>query len=113
MRDYYARHPREHDITEEDWIRRQLALGDELDRVRKASSNGMVSVYRYPLPWKAAEVVDTITGTHDGARTCHIDIYSKQRVQKKRIFVGDARKAKGEAIFAKDSHSNNCSMCEG
>ena len=113
VREHYSRHPREHDITDEDWIRRQLALGDEIDRVRKSSANGgMVSVCRCQLPWKAAEIADTITGAHDGARTCHIDIYSKQRVQKKKIFVGDARKPKGKSAFG-SSPSPGYSMHNG
>ena len=58
VREHCSRHPREHDIADEDWICQQLALGDESDRVHKGSkgsSNGMMSVHRCPLPWKAAE----------------------------------------------------------
>lgn len=111
MKDYYSRHPRELDISDEDWVRRSLAMNDEIERIKLAASHGLVSIYRHRLPWKAAEIVDQITGTTDGARTCHIDIYSKRRIQEKKIFIADSKKSKGKArgIF-QDSPSANYSL---
>ena len=111
MKDYYSRHPRELDVSDEDWVRRSLAMNDEIERIKLAASHGLVSIYRHRLPWKAAEVVDQITGTTDGARTCHIDVYSKRRIQEKKIFIADSKKSKGKArgIF-QDSPSANYSL---
>ena len=111
MKDYYARHPREHDISDEDWVRRQLAMTDEVERMKKESVNGLVSIYKYRLPWKAAEIVERITGTTDGARTCHIDIYSKKRITAKNIFVNDGKRGK-KALFT-DGPIHSYSVLDG
>ena len=103
----HARHPRDREISGEDFIRRQLARTDEADRVRKQSQHSdLVSVHRYSLPWKAAEVVDIVTGTRDGARTCHIDIYSRQRVQQKSVYIGHSRNGKATGLFGNESAAN-------
>lgn len=109
MKDYYSRHPRERDLSDEDWVRRSLAMNDEIERMKLAALHGLVSVYRHRLPWKAAEIVDQITGTTDGARTCHIDVYSKRRIQEKKIFIADSKKTKGNkahGIFQNSPSAN-------
>ena len=103
-----ARHPRDREIGGEDFIRRQSAMTDEADRVRKQSQHSdLVSVHRRSLPWKAAEVVDIVTGTRDGARTCHIDIHSRQRVQQKSIHIGDSGNGKAKGLFSNESAANH------
>ena len=86
-------------------------MTDEANRVRKQSQHSdPVLVQKCSLPWKAAEVVDIVTGTRDGARTCHIDIHSRQRVQQKSICIGDSGNGKAKGSFGNESAAN-CSVC--
>ena len=107
VKDHCERHPTELDLTEEDRVRRQLAMTDEAERIRRNSPHGLVSVCRCTLPWKAAEIVDKITGTNDGARMCHIDIYSRKRIQERNIFVASSkRKVQVNSIFTASPSQN-------
>ena len=100
MNDYYERQPVDPDECQEDRVRKMVNMQDELERIRAESPHGLVSLYKYKLPWKAAEFKKHISGTSDGARTLNIDVYSRARTHQEKIYIADRV---GSKSFFKDT----------
>ena len=107
MKEYYSRHPRKTDDDDEDWIRRMCAMNDALEKMKRTSVAGLFSVFKMKLPWRAAEIEKHITGTTDGGRLVHIDIYSRKRVKQEQIFIADPAKS-----FFKETPSKSYSSID-